>query len=283
MLNSCSDSNKNDNLTLTHNLQNFTITMEDDKIKANPKTEIYIDADNDTSTGFNADGIGAEYRVINTTLTSYDKDTKRWIKATDDGITKHISKDKIITTLPRWRIHSRRTISVMGFTKDSNDNISNTFGPVRYKVEASNDEITLSFNDPDFYLFTIHSKEIGENPTLDDGILRGGRARSITCGLDLDNDNSTGLSQYDIGTEVSIGTWDGGEFLRWDQTNNRWIKEENIEILLGENSLTFKIARDRIRSTSEDGAINTSAVFNNMVNNRPSHYRWANRYEFDLN
>ena len=283
ILNSCGTDNDDTNLKVSHNLQNFTITMEDDEIDNNTKSEVYIDADDDTNTGFKTNGIGAEYRVINRTLTRYDNDTKRWINPTTDGINQHINENEITTTIPRWRVHSRRTVSVIGLIKDTDDDISNTFKYLGYKVAASNDEITLSFKDSNFYLFTIHSKEIGEHPTFNGSLLSGGKARSVTCGLDLDNNKFTGLSQYNIGSEISISTWNNGEFLRWEQANKRWIKEENIEIILGENSVTFKVPRDRIGSISRDSTINTSVVFNNMVNNRPSHYAWTNRYEFDLN
>jgi hypothetical protein len=169
---------------------------------------------------------------------------------------------------------------------DEDGDIIHTYDPIEYEVRGADDEITLSLDDPDFYVFTIHSTDIGENPTLDadNNLLIGGKATIIYLGLDLDNNANTGRTHFDIGDEFLISTWHNGHTWEWDEENSRWVgSNQNVELVLESNSVTFRVPRDRITALSEDGTINTSGVFNDAENNGRHHYAWPNIYEFELN
>jgi hypothetical protein len=169
---------------------------------------------------------------------------------------------------------------------DEDGVIIHTYDPISYEVRGDDDEITLSLEDPDFYLFTIHSTDFGENPTLDEdnNFLVGGRATIFYLGLDLDNNANTGRTHFNIGDEFLMSTWHNGQTWEWDETNSRWVaSNQNVELIFGSNSVTFKVPRDRITATSEDGTINTGGVFNDSENNNWHHYAWPNKYEFNLN
>jgi hypothetical protein len=274
-------------LSVSHSLASFFITIDSELITTTNTTQIYIDSDNNPATGFNINGMGADYRVINNELSRYRPDNRTWVEPITEGIVKEIyGGHRAVTSIARWRILSRRNISVMATIVDEENNIIHTYDPIAYEVRADNDEITISLDDPNFYEFTIHSADIGENPRFDeDGrVLIGGRVSMIYLGLDLDNNINTGRTHFDIGDEFMMGTWNNGTIWEWNQEESRWyIANDHAEIILGNNSVTFRIARDRFNVTSTDGTINTGSVFNDRERNGWNHYFWPNRYEFNLN
>jgi hypothetical protein len=272
-------------LSIEHNLRGFMITVENDVITTTNTTDIYIDADNNLATGLSINGIGADYRVQNDILTRYRNDTRTWIDPVTAGVIKEMhGEHRAIISIPRWRILSRRNISLVATVADEENNIIFTYDPIEYEVRGDDDEITLSLDDPDFYVFTVHSPLIGIDTLEPAG---GGEVSSFHLAIDADNNEATGNSMNAIGAEYYIGTWNGAINRYVGPINEAWWtrfqRGEAGETVVTVSTHTVELRVPRTSIVSQDGFINVACTFNHLENARHVHFYWTNHYEFNVN
>jgi hypothetical protein len=298
-------------LSVSHSLASFFITIDSELITTTNTTQIYIDSDNNPATGFNINGMGADYRVINNELSRYRMDNNTWVEASTDGVTKDIFGDhRAVTSLPRWRVDTRRNISVMATILDDENNIINTFNPIEYEVRGDDDEITMSLDDPNFYIFTIHNRtiiagQLSNNTQSGDligvnnwGAAGGGIVTSLHLAFDMDFNTNTGNSMNSLGAEYWLPSPSNGR-LYWgydnviahetaeerEETGHTWISrwtisESGVISTVGNHIVEIRVPRNLFPT----GRFNVAATLNGARddrNGRGGHIGWTNRYEFD--
>jgi len=263
-------------ILVSHDLNNFNIGLNGDLIKDSVDTEIFIDVDQNSDTGFKINKIGAEYKVSNNELSRFV--SNRWNKITTRGINRFNNPNVITTFIPRWRVRSGRNIAISANILE-NGNIIYTYPTINYEVRGDDDEITLSLDEPNFYIFTIHSPLIGVGKLGEKG---NGEVKSAHIAMDWDNSLATGHYMNDLGAEAYMGSWDGA-LNRYvgPRTAAWWIQFQRgnrgeIDVSVGEHTITFKVPRDMIRS--ENGIIRVAST----LNNTKGHFYWTNGYEFNL-
>jgi len=151
-------------MTISHTLNNFFFTIHSDNLTFNDNmhAEYYIDRDNDPNTGFSINGIGAEYRIANNQVSEFREwgDWGNIYNHNPQGdIVDEIYREHDIITNPHRAqlLQTGRHISVVGRVLDQEGNEITITDPTPYEVTGDNEEVTFSLEDPDYYIFRIHS------------------------------------------------------------------------------------------------------------------------------
>jgi hypothetical protein len=195
---------------------------------------------------------------------------------------------------------------------DEDGVIIHTYDPISYEVRGDDDEITLSLEDPDFYIFRIHNRqiragELSNNHQSGDligvgqfGAAGGGIVTSLHLAFDMDFNVATGNSMNAFGADYWLGSPSNGR-LYWGyddeiahetaeqrrETGHTWISRwtesaPGVTTTVGDHVVEIRVPREIF----PEGDFNVAATLNGVRDDRDGrtgHIGWTNHYEFSTN
>ncbi len=278
----------NAHLTVSHDLAFFWFTIADQnrQFNANTHTEFYIDEDDNPNTGVPFNGIGAEYRIVDNQAFALRGDGE-WGEPFNDQPSQLVRtvQDHQITVRPTraQMSYTHRHIAVSARVLDANNEEIFRVDPVHYEVRADNDEITLSYRDPAFYIVQIHNPMIdpahfGQDP-------QDGNVWSLHVAIDADNNHFTGNQMNAVGADYfthSLPTLQHTYHFRGLEGADSWIDRWDV-VEGGDTHLEVQNGLVEVfipRAAMQLGDHFTIA--STLNNSEGRHFYWTNRYEFTL-
>ncbi len=274
-------------VTVRHDLNFFWFGMQNDNLTLNDtmQTEIYIDEDDNPNTGFEINGIGAEYRIVNDRAFAL-RGNGEWgdlLNGEDSAVVYQRGEHGVNVRTRRSQLrYTHRHIAVTGRVVDENNNEVFAFTPTHYVVQADNDEITLNLDNPDYYTFEFHSPLIQEahfgHDAVDDLVT------SLHLAIDLDNNRFTGNQMNAVGADYFTGSWSSHRelyhFIGTEGTHSWWERWETVDdsdtiVTVQDGLVTIAIPRSALPVS---GPFTVASTFNDSH----GHFYWTNHYEFDL-
>jgi len=292
--NNNNNNNNESSMRISHTLNNFFFTIHNDNLTFNDDmhAEYYIDRDNDPNTGFSINGIGAEYRIANNQVNEF-REWGEWGNIYNhnpqgDIVDEIYRAHDIITNPHRVQLlQTGRHISVVGRVLDEDGNEITITDPTPYEVTGDNEEITFSLEDPDYYIFRIHSDLIrmehyAQNPAAT------GFVHTLHLAIDADNDIYTGNSMNGVGADYwtrSDATFQHTyRFVRRGRGNS-WIDWWDVvpngdtEVVARDGLVEIRIPRSAMQLSHR---FSVASTFNQRRTDGRWHFYWTNRYEFEI-
>jgi hypothetical protein len=285
--------NNNSSMTISHTLNNFFFTIHSDNLTFNDDmhAEYYIDRDNNPNTGFSINGIGAEYRIANNHVSEFrewgDWGTLYNENVVGNSVDEIYGEHDILTNPHRAQLlQTGRHISVVGRVLDQEGNEITITDPTPYEVTSDNEEITFSLEDPDYYIFRIHSDLIrmehyAPNQPAENSV------NTLHLAIDADNNIYTGNSMNGVGADYWTQTYSIYHHtyhfigIPHDGRRHSWIDRWEV-MPNGETQVTAQDGLVEIRIPRTAMQLNHRFTVASTFNDIHSHFYWTSRYEFEI-
>ncbi len=275
-------------LRVSHDLAFFWFRIESQNIPLDAEihTEFYIDEDDNPNTGFSFNGIGAEYRIVDNQLFALHGDGE-WGEPFNEQpsqITRNVATHQLTARVTRAQLsYTHRHIAVSARILDEDNDEIAVVDPQHYEVHATNDEITVSYRDPNFYIIQIHNEMI--DPAHFGHDQHDGNVFSLHIAIDADNNHFTGNQMNGVGADYFMHTepemrhiyhfrgLDGA-----DTWLDRWTLVDGGNPQITVSNGLVEVAIPRVSMQLGDHF----TIACSLNDTKWHHFYWTNRYEFEL-